>query len=536
MKRFWILLALPALAPLHGEGQASLSTPNCENLARLAVTNGSIVAAQTVAAGELKLAPAAALPPSAQTALGPQDAGGPGRRPPQTDLSKLPAICRVQGSVKPSTGNDARFEVWLPLTGWNGSSVTVTHPTSAGGMVNSEVVQGVRNGYAALLNMSPSFDDWASAAKTPDQLLDQGYRDGHAMIIAAKTILQAFYGSPVHHAYYEGCSEGGREGFSAAQHYPEDYDGIIVGGAGNQFALINAAQLFPAWTMGQHPGSFIPQRKWSMIHAAVLDACDGIDGVKDRLIEDPRQCNFKPESLLCKGEQNDTCLTAPQAEALKAIYKGLVNPRTGHVLFPGPALGGELPVFEFANPDAPMQPAYLLYKALVFGGKTNWDYRTLDFDKDLQLAYEKVGPALHTAPADLKDFIHRGGKIIIWDGWNDYNNPYYWMDYYAELQKRFGAGKLAEHVAMYFLPGVQHCGGGEGCDSFSKLDAISAWVTSGKPPAWIHSSRIEHGNIMKTHPVCRYPQVAKYKGSGDAGNEANWICADASSGYRFADK
>jgi feruloyl esterase len=521
----------------------SASPASCENLSKLTLPeiSLSITSAQTVAAGELKMEPLkpgspggpggpAAPPPG--TGGGPGTPGGFGGNRPKVDFTKLPVICRVQGTAKPSANNELKFEIWLPLTNWNESTVTVTHPSSAGGNVNAEVVDAIQKGYAGVLNMSPSFDDWVGAAKSEGQLLDQGYRDEHVIIVSGKAIAKAFYGKPVKHAYYEGCSEGGREGLNAAHHYPEDYDGIIIGGAGIQFALINAAQMYPAWYMSKHPGSFIPQKKWTMIHNAVLDACDEIDGVKDQVIEDPRQCNFKPESLLCKGEENDTCLTAPQVDALKATYKGLTNPRTGEVLFPGPAVGGELPVFEFANPDVPMHPAHMLYQKLVFGDKPDWDWKTLDMDKDIDLAIKKVGPALQTVPSDLKDFLARGGKLIIWDGWNDYNNPYFWMDFYSDLQKQFGAVKVDEHVKMYFLPGVQHCGGGEGCDNFSKLGAISEWVTTGNAPARIHSSHVTSGAVTKTHPVCPYPQVSKFKGTGDINDEANWVCMASKPGYK----
>ena len=313
--------------------------------------------------------------------------------------------------------------------------------------------------------------------------------------------------------------------------YPEDYDGIIVGGAGVQFSMINAAQLYPAWFMSKDRARFIPEPKWVMVHNAVLDACDELDGVKDRVIQDPRRCPFNPDSLLCKGAEADNCLTAPQIEALKAIYKGPVNPRTGEVIFPGPVLGGELPVFEFANPDVPMRPAEKLYKHLVMRDP-NWDFTTMDYDKDVQSAIERVAPALETAPADLEAFIDRGGKLVYWDGYNDFNNPYYWMDYYAELQTSFGADKVADSVRMFFLPGVQHCAGGEGCDTFDKLGTIAEWVNTGKPPERIITSRRESGNVTRTCLVCRYPQVARYKGSGDTNDAANFVCEDAKPGYK----
>jgi feruloyl esterase len=523
---FALMFSMPSL------GQASSPAVSCESLAKQTLPNTAITTAQMVAPGDLKM-PSRSIggpPPGGTGGPAGQQAAPFGRRP-RTDLTKLPAICRVQAAVRPSRENEATLEVWLPATGWNGSLMTMTHPSSASGSVPADVVEGVRRGYAALLNTGPALDAWDIAAKSPDLLLDFGYRTGHAMLVAARAITNAFYGSPVNHAYFLGCSEGGREGFNAAHHYPEDYDGIIVGGSGIQFSIINAAQMYPAWFMSKDRARFIPEPKWTMIHNAVLDACDMIDGIKDRVIADPRQCPFNPDTLLCKGAEADNCLTAPQVEALKATYKGPVNPRTGEVIFPGPVLGGELPVFEFANPDVPMRPAALLYKALVFGDP-DWDFRTLDFDKDVQLAIQKVAPAIETAPADLRAYFDRGGRLLYWDGWNDFNNPYYWMDYHAGLQKLLGAEKVAKSFQMYFVPGMQHCSGGEGCDSFDKLGAITEWVTTGRPPARILSSHIENGIVTNTRPICPYPQVAKYKGLGDPNNDANYVCTDTRPGYK----
>jgi len=176
---------------------------------------------------------------------------------------------------------------------------------------------------------------------------------------------------------------------------------------------------------------------------------------------------------LCKGAETENCLTAPQIEGAEGDLQRSCQPAVGEVIFPGPALGGELPVFEFANPDVPMRPANLLYAALVFGDP-NWDFKTLDYDKGVQLAKDKVASAIETARPTSRHSSTVGEAVVL--GRMERLQQSLLLDGLpAELQKLFGAEKVAKSFQMYFLPGVNHCGGGEGCDNFSKLGAITEW-------------------------------------------------------------
>lgn len=495
---------------LTGFAQSAASGGACENLAKQTLPDTTATMAQSYGAGEFK---------TAAPAGGPQSAL-------RGDTSQLPAICRVQATVRTSSETEVKLELWLPSSGWNGSLMALTFPGFRGSSPERDIVDGVTRGYAALMSTGEGLGSAPTTCKSPEKQIDWGYRGLHVITVAAKAFAAAFYGSPVKHAYFLGCSEGGREGFNAAHHYPADFDGIIVGGSGNQFARINAAQLYPAWLISKNTARFIPEPKYTMVHNAAVKVCDSLDGVVDGVIGEPRNCPFDPNTLLCKGVEADDCLTAPQIELLKMIYAGAINPRTKELIFPGPAVGSEPRVFEFANDKKPMGGALNLYQYAVFNNDPNWDWKMLDFDKDVALATQKVGPYLHTTPADLKAFLDSGNKLIIWDGWNDYNSPYYWMNYYAELQKLFGAAKVSKSVKMYFSPGMNHCAGGEGCDTFDKVGAIASWVETGKAPERILASHLDKGKVAFSRPLCVYPQVAKYKGTGDNTDAANFVCAD----------
>jgi feruloyl esterase len=500
-----VVAGLFTVSALHVFSQAGAPAVSCDSLAKAALPDTRITLAQSYAEGEY------VTPPDMQT---------------HTPAAKLPAICRVLATITTSSDSEVKAEVWLPQSGWNGNMVGATYPGRPV-VQHNELIDGVRSGYAAVMIDGLALDRWAAAAGHPEQLIDDGYRGMHLITVTGKALIKAFYGRPAKYSVFLGCSEGGREGLNEAHHYPEDYDGISIGGAGHIFANINAAQLYPAWLVSKNPARFLSEKKWNMVHEAVVKACDGLDGVIDGVIEDPRECHFDVKQLQCKGEEADDCLTAPQVEFLQLIYKGTINPRTKEVIFEGPAFGSELKIIEFANDKKPMYPALELYKSLVFGDDPNWDLAKMDMDKDVALATQKIGPYLHTEPKDLKAFFARGGKLIVWDGWNDYNSPNHWINFGNEVGKLYGPKTSDASLRLYFSAGMDHCFGGAGCDTFDKLGAIAGWVETGKAPESMKAAHYQDGKVEHTRLMCAYPLVDKYKGTGDTKDAANWTCAKA---------
>jgi feruloyl esterase len=267
-----------------------------------------------------------------------------------------------------------------------------------------------------------------------------------------------------------------------------------------------------------------------MLHQAAIEACDANDGVKDGLIGDPRQCKFDPQVLACKGGQDSdsaTCLTAPQVEAARKIYAPLVNPRTKTEIFPGLLPGSELGWAGLASGNE--EPRYVqeTFKYLAFQD-AHWNSQTrpVDFDKDVAALDKSAGPIVNAVNPDLKAFFARGGKLIEWTGWADpLIAPEDAVHYYQSVaDKMGGASKVANNFKLYMVPGVLHCRGGEGTDTFDMLSVMQQWVEQGKAPAEVIASHRSNGAVDRTRPLCPYPQVAKYNGNGSIDDAANFSC------------
>jgi feruloyl esterase len=275
--------------------------------------------------------------------------------------------------------------------------------------------------------------------------------------------------------------------------------------------------------ISKEPAKFIPASKYPMIHEAALKACASPVGLKQGLIDDPERCHFDPGVLLCKGADGPDCLTAPQVELMRQIYAGPVNPRTKEPIPPGVPVGGELQLPQFAGNNV-HQNSMNLYKSFVYQDP-NWDWKTMDFDSAIDLARKKVNPIMYADP-NLKGFVDHGGKLMIYIGWTDYHHPMELTNYYKAALKNAGGSKAAGSIRLFTIPGMDHCQGGAGCDTFEKLGTIAQWVESGKAPEQIIASKLRDGKVIRTSPLCAYPKIAKYKGTGDTEVAENFVCAE----------
>ena len=493
------------------------SALSCGDVAKLALPNATVTMAESIAAGQYQV-------PEAAMRMG----GRPGMNVAgRLALDPNPEFCRVAVTVKPSSESSIKVEVWLPLSKWNGKLLAIGNFGWGGSLMYAGMLTGLLDGYATV-STDTGHDDTVDgpggqfALGHPEKLIDYAYRADHEMTIDAKAIVKKFYGRGPARSYWIGCSLGGLEGLIEAKRYPADYDGIVAGAPPNPLARFNSLQLWASWLISQEPSRLIPKDKYTMVHDAVVKQCASPVGQKDNLVEEPDKCNFDPRQLQCKGADAPDCLTAPQVDLLQQTYKGPTHPRTKEVIFPGPARGSELDLFGFASGQGPTVPLDL-FRYVVFQD-ANWDWKTIDWDKDVSAAIGKVGPLMHV-DSDLGPFFERGGKLLLYIGWTDYHNPQELIEYYEASIKHSGAEQTKRSLRLFTIPGMGHCAGGTGCDTFNKLGVIDAWVDQGKAPERIVASKVTDGEIVRTRPLCAYPKVAKYQGSGDTNDAANFTCS-----------
>jgi feruloyl esterase len=458
-----------------------------------------------------------------------------------------PEFCRVAGVLAP----EIAFEVSLPAA-WNGRFYMFGNGGHAGEALDNPGRVGQRNAALQLGFAVAQTNTGHDAAKepgatfvlsNPQKAIDYAYRAVHLTAVTAKSITADYYSRPVARAYWNSCSNGGRQGLIEAQRYPDDFDGVVanapwvdqtgftIGAMWNQKALTEAS---------------VTGAQMERVAEHVMAKCDAIDGLEDRLIDDPRRCDFDPArdvpSCGTDGEIAD-CLTPAQAAALAKVYRGPV--RNGKPFFPGFEPGSEavmnlfgggtgsgwMNVIISANPE--VKPAdfnlaentmrYLVHRP----PQPDYDYRTFDFDRDIHML-DEWGRLANANNPDLSAFRRRGGKLIMTYGWAD-----------AILQPRMGINYYEQAVAvngadtpgffrLFMIPGMAHCAGGTGPDRHDPMTAIINWVEAGKAPDAIMASRVVNDQVMRTRPLCPYPQVARYSGRGSIDDGANFHCVTPS--------
>lgn len=520
---------LPALLfTVLAAGSARAAT--CEAMAELKLPNTTITTAQSVAAG--------AYAPSAGSAAPYKD---------------LPAFCRVAGVIKPTSDSEIKFEVWLPAANWNGKFHGIGNGGFAGSISYTGLAGALARGYAsASTDTGHSGGDASWALGHPEKIADYGYRAIHEMTEKAKLIIKAFYGDDPKRSYFASCSNGGRQALMEAQRYPNDYDGIIAGAPANAFTYVLTGFAWNMLNTLADPTSYISAKKLKAIEAAALAACDARDGVKDGVLDEPVKCGFDPAVLLCKGEETDDCLTDKQVAALKKIYAGPRNAK-GRLIIPGFTPGGETGPGGWtawitgATPTTAAQYFFSTqaYKNMVYNNP-NWDYKTFQLERDGKLANEKLAPMLNAMDPNLKAFQARGGKLILYHGWNDAAlPPLNTINYFQSVAAKLGQRQTNGSVRLFMAPGMQHCAGGPGPDSFGQMVtsaqsdadhdltlALERWVEQGVAPDQVIATKRAGGNTQRTRPLCPYPQVARYKGSGSTDDAANFSCVTEQSGQK----
>jgi feruloyl esterase len=514
-----ILIALPVAAA------------TCENLANLKLADTTITGAQLVAAGAFT--PPVA-PPNGLALVA---------------YKALPAFCRVQGVIRPSSDSHIEFEVWLPASGWNGKYLGVGNGGFAGSIIYTAgpagntpgLAQALATGYATSstdTGHKGGGTDAKWALGHPEKIVDYGYRAVHETAEQSKAIIRAFYGEAPKHSYFSSCSNGGREALMEAQRYPADYDGIIAGAPAGPFTHILAAFTVDIQATEADPAAYIPAAKLPALESGALAACDAIDGLKDGVIDDPRRCHFDPGTLLCTGAESNSCLTEPQVAALRKIYAGARTSK-GEQIYPGYQPGGETGPggwtawFTGTGPGKGAQYAFSTQGgAYLIFQNADWDYRTFNLGHDVKIADDTMGQRLNATDPNLMGFKNRGGKLVLYHGWSDAAlAPTGTIDYYNSVISKMGRKDAGGFTRLYMVPGMQHCGGGPGPNSFREpmTAALEQWVEQRSAPDKIIATKFKtDGNpasgLARTRPLCPYPQVARYSGSGSIDEAANFAC------------
>jgi hypothetical protein len=524
-KLFGTSLFVVLLTALSSSSRPAVAQ-TCEKLAELKLANTAITAAQSVAPGAFAPATGPAAP-----------------------FKELPAFCRVTGVIKPTTDSDIRFEVWMPSTGWNGKFQGIGNGGFAGTITQPALAAAVARGYAAAsTDTGHTTTDASWALGHPEKIVDYGHRAVHEMTEKAKSIVSAFYGNGPKRSYFASCSNGGRQALMEAQRYPNDYDGLIAGAPANYFTHILTGFAWNLQATQNDPASYIPASKLKAIEAAALAACDARDGVTDGVIDDPTKCSFDPSVLLCKGSESDACLTDKQVIALKKIYAG---PRTstGEQIIPGFVPGGEtgpggwLAWITGSGSNKGLQFFFSTqtFANMVYNNPA-WDVKTFELDKDSKLADEQLASSLNATDPNLKTFKARGGKLILYHGWSDAAlPPVNTINYFQSVVAKMGQRDSGSFIRLFMVPGMQHCGAGPGPNTFGAFVsntqsdpqhdmtlALERWVEEGAAPDQIIASKRQgldpKSAIVRARPLCAYPQVARYKGSGSTDDPANFVC------------
>ena len=454
-----------------------------------------------------------------------------------------PAHCRVSGVIDP----EVAFEVNLPAM-WNGRFYMIGNGGHAGEAPDDPGraalrAQALQQGFVMASTNTGHYASKAPGAtfvlSNPQKAIDYAYRAVHMTATTAKDITRAYYARPIVRSYWNSCSNGGRQGLIEAQRYPEDFDGVIANAPWvNQTGFTIGAM----WTERALSEAPLSAEKLSLVASAVMNKCDAVDGLKDGLIDDPRACKFDATTdvpACTAGADGAACLTPAQASALNKVYSGVVS--NGRAFFPGFMPGSEalnagpagatssgwtnllVPAKPGAKPAVfALGEATMRYLAFA-PPQPEYDYRTFNYDKDAALL-ERWGKLANADNPDLSAFNKRGGKLLMTYGWADaILQPMMGVDYYERASKVNGP-KTTDFFRLFMVPGMAHCGGGVGPDRHDPVTAIIDWVEKGKAPDTLIASKVVNNQVVRTRPLCPYPQVARYKGTGSIDDAANFSC------------
>jgi feruloyl esterase len=533
------VLSAALVTSLVGISATPAAAATCASLAGLALPDTTITAAQSVAAGTYTA-------------------------PDGEVFADLPAFCRIAATLTPTSDSNIKIEVWMPYSGWNGRYLGTGNGGIAGLIVYRTLALLLPLNYAVAntdMGTSPAATDPLGGRVLtghPEEQIDYATRSTNLMTVRSKRIIEAFYGEPSKHSYFLGCSTGGGQALHEALQFPGDYDGIVAGAPLMNNTHHAAGLLWDYAAFNSSPVD-ITAAQATAVTAAIVKKCAGKDGglSSDNFLTDPRDCRWNPAALQCTGGAADvgTCLTVPQVAAMRKLYEGPINPRTGERILAGRVRGSE------SNNGYPAAIASLTTSSgsptyWVFGNDLDW--LTFDFDHDMDTFDEEMAARLNANTADLEEFKSHGGKLILTHGFAD---PLVLtlstVAYYERLitnqtrdgrhdegERKEDLRRTQEFARLFLLPGVAHCGGGAGPDTVEgdqippgpnsttiarlALDPLVQWVEHGIAPDRIIAYHVTNGVTDLARPVCPYPALPRYSGVGDTTKASSFACVDDS--------
>ena len=454
-----------------------------------------------------------------------------------------PAHCRVTGTLAP----EIAFEVSLPDK-WNGRFYMIGNGGHAGESLDDPGRTAQRNGALQLGFAFAQTNTGHDARKepggsfvmsNPQKAIDYAYRAVHLTAVTTKDITRDYYRKAISKAYWNSCSNGGRQGLLEAQRYPEDFDGVVANAPWVDQTGFTIGAMWNQKALSEAP---LTAAKLALVSERVMAKCDAVDGLKDGLIDDPRKCNFNPAADVpaCKaGTDSADCLTSAQAETVRKIYSGPTS--KGKPFFTGYMPGSEAVVpaangtsastwmnlIVAAQPDSKPADFNLAENTMRYlvptPPKPDYDYKTFDFDRDIHLLDDWSKKADAKNP-DLSKFKKEGGKLLMTYGWADpILQPMMGVNYYEQAVAKNGPG-TTDFFRLFMVPGMSHCGGGIGTDRFDSMTPLIDWVEKNKAPDSLKATRAVNGQVVRSRPLCPYPQVARYSGQGSIDDAANFSC------------
>lgn len=519
---------LAATGSLAALAFAAPAMAACGDLAGMSIDGGRVTSAVVVEQGGFVAPPSPFGPPPGVAA---------------SPFADVPAFCRVQLTLTPTDGSDIRSEVWLPLTGWNGKYVGVGNGIWAGSISFTEMGRNVVRSYATAATDTGHTGNGLTAEWAighPERLVDFGHRAVHVTTVAAKAVVEEFYGRAPERSYWNSCSTGGRQGLMAAYRYPNDFDAISAMAPANPMTDLMTQTMWQGW-QAQRFGVQLTPQVLGMVHSAVVGQCDALDGLEDALISNPQRCSFNPASLQCAPGQAEGCLSPGQVQAMANIYGG-VRDSAGNVLLPGWPYGSEMQLALLVMGAEPFPVAMSYFRDLVYHGRDDWDWHATDYRTYMEDGRSFGADILNVPHDGLAPFFARGGKLLLSHGWNDGLIPAgNTLAFHHGLYHALPAGQRDSQLRLFMAPGMDHCSGGEGPSVFDTLGTIDAWSTTGIAPERIIATRpTQAGGGMggppgppgppapprapMERPLCAWPMEAVYTGTGDPAVASSFQC------------